>query len=570
MAEWKELADFYDEIYDSNQGIREAYSQILPIVKKIELMEPERIDNFERVSLNDFKGDNKLYHIPRMLTKEEHKTITTGVLQRGRALQAFLLDYFRNGDNASFITSGTLPLNLFKQILSRSHELFEKKGHLNSKIFDNWGFWFGPDIVRAGDGNFYICEDNIGFVGGMGDLLCAKQSILNYFGEYHPVLENSHDPEVFYDNLANKYKSMVASDEKVVLLHYPGRLSADNEEKRVIRIFRKRGIETVVLPGANKRKKFNKQQTRTELQVFKNTINLIINKKRKGRVVQKVGLIIIDAEPFDIDPRHSSVKRKLILDEATSSLENYDESITTLSEKSKNNATKKGLPKKIQKIQAKRDELANLLSSEPKDYQQIFEFMKFNKRRDLKDALTQGYSGLFDCYYAGNVKLINGPGYDFLGDKLFCMFVSQFIKFYLKEEPIISEIPTLSFSDDKGNLNNALLNSVFTDPFIQNHVVLKRVDGRGGAAVWVGPKIERNEFLAVQNLIINEPAAFIVQKYMSLSQLDGHLVDIRNLALVNNDGVIVSDTLWGRGVPASGNGKVNISDKGFEFCVCSC
>ena len=34
------------------------------------------------------------------------------------------------------------------------------------------------------------------------------------------------------------------------------------------------------------------------------------------------------------------------------------------------------------------------------------------------------------------------------------------------------------------------------------------------------------------------------------------------------DGVVVSGTLWGRGVPAEGsNGKVNISDKGFEFSV---
>jgi len=42
-------------------------------------------------------------------------------------------------------------------------------------IHNNWGFWYGPDIIRGADGQFYVCEDNIGYVGGMGDLLCARK-----------------------------------------------------------------------------------------------------------------------------------------------------------------------------------------------------------------------------------------------------------------------------------------------------------------------------------------------------------------------------------------------------------
>lgn len=88
--------------------------------------------------------------------------------------------------------------------------------------------------------------------------------------------------------------------------------------------------------------------------------------------------------------------------------------------------------------------------------------------------------------------------------------------------------------------------------------------------MWVGPKISRDEFLSVKSLVRQEPAAHIVQKYLALSQVDGQLVDLRCLAAVSDDSVIVSPVFWGRGVPAEGsNGKVNISDRGFEFAICT-
>ena len=54
--------------------------------------------------------------------------------------------------------------------------------------------------------------------------------------------------------------------------------------------------------------------------------------------------------------------------------------------------------------------------------------------------------------------------------------------------------------------------------------------------------------------------------------MSGQLVDLRVLCGVTGggegDGVVVSGTFWGRGVPAEGsNGKVNISDRGFEFSI---
>lgn len=164
IAQWKEeVEDHYDEIFDTNNKLRDAYHEIYPIIQKIEANEPERIDAYEKQSLKDFMKDNKLYHIPRMLTQSEHQKITSGVFQRAKAIQSFLQDYLTNGLNASCFTNDIIPQNTFKQILLRNHEQdFVSKFNVN--LANNWGFWYGPDLIRGPTGEMYVCEDNIGFV----------------------------------------------------------------------------------------------------------------------------------------------------------------------------------------------------------------------------------------------------------------------------------------------------------------------------------------------------------------------------------------------------------------------
>ena len=94
----------------------------------------------------------------------------------------------------------------------------------------------------------------------------------------------------------------------------------------------------------------------------------------------------------------------------------------------------------------------------------------------------------------------------------------------------------------------------------------------------IGPSIGRlfvvvlllHSCLVAETVPKRESDAFVVQKFINLSQVDGQLTDLRVLASVRRDSVVVSRTPWGRGVPAQeSNGKVNISDKGFKFAVCT-
>lgn len=204
---------------------------------------------------------------------------------------------------------------------------------------------------------------------------------------------------------------------------------------------------------------------------------------------------------------------------------------------------------------------------------ELFRLLRRDDKEEWEKLLTgkQCIPGLFEAYYSGNVKIANGPGFEMIEDKELCAHVDKLIKHFLNEEPILRTLPTHSFGNNPG-----LIRSVFDVADMQSDFVIKRVDGRGGDAVWVGAKISRDEFLTARPLVEAEPESFIVQKYTPLSQVDGHLVDLRGPAFITSVpeelsgrlGAGVSPVLWGRGVPAEGgNGKVNISDRGFEFAI---
>jgi uncharacterized circularly permuted ATP-grasp superfamily protein len=156
--------------------IRQPYQGIYTALQQID---HPRLLEFERQSLKDFRGDNKLYHIPRMLSQQESHDIYTGVMQRARAIQAFLLDHYSGTRPKAYAASKVVPKSVMKSLLKRNGEKM-----LVQPGMDNWGFWYGPDVIRAPDGGFYVCEDNLGYVGGVGDLSIARKSLLNGFPEY--------------------------------------------------------------------------------------------------------------------------------------------------------------------------------------------------------------------------------------------------------------------------------------------------------------------------------------------------------------------------------------------------
>ncbi len=97
--------------------------------------------------------------------------------------------------------------------------------------------------------------------------------------------------------------------------------------------------------------------------------------------------------------------------------------------------------------------------------------------------------------------------------------------------------------------------------------VFKPVDGRGGDGIGIGPKMKARDVKALKARILRDPLAYVYEPYLSLSVLDDHLVDVRPLAMVSPNNIVVSPTPFCRGVPVDGDGLVNISMNGSVFAA---
>jgi len=124
-----------------------------------------------------------------------------------------------------------------------------------------------------------------------------------------------------------------------------------------------------------------------------------------------------------------------------------------------------------------------------------------------KDSML-GVPGLFAAYRAGNVSLANAVGTGVADDKSTYPFVPEMIKFYLKEEPILANVPTWQCRDPK-----ALAHVLEHLP----ELVVKEVQGSGGYGMLVGPTATSAELAAFRKRLKADPANYIAQPTLSLS-----------------------------------------------------
>ncbi len=122
-----------------------------------------------------------------------------------------------------------------------------------------------------------------------------------------------------------------------------------------------------------------------------------------------------------------------------------------------------------------------------------------------------GIPHIYDVFRKGNVALINAPGNGVADDKGIYYFVPAMIRYYLDEEPILSNAPTyLPFyeKDMKYVLENF------------DKLVLKDVAEAGGYGVVFGSSMsaaQKEEFIA---LLKREPRRFIAQEVIDFLDID--------------------------------------------------
>ena len=122
-----------------------------------------------------------------------------------------------------------------------------------------------------------------------------------------------------------------------------------------------------------------------------------------------------------------------------------------------------------------------------------------------------GVPHLYDVFKKGNVALLNAPGNGVADDKGIYYFVPKMIRYYLDEEPILSNAPTyLPYYEE--DMQYTL------DNF--DNLVLKDVAEAGGYGVVFGSKMTKDEKASFIDLLKREPRRFIAQEVIDFLDLD--------------------------------------------------
>lgn len=122
-----------------------------------------------------------------------------------------------------------------------------------------------------------------------------------------------------------------------------------------------------------------------------------------------------------------------------------------------------------------------------------------------------GIPHIYDVFRKGNVALLNAPGNGVADDKGIYYFVPKMIRYYLDEEPVLSNAPTYLPFYEK-DMQYVLENF--------DRLVLKDVAEAGGYGVVFGntmTKEQKEDFIA---LLKREPRRFIAQEVIDFQDLD--------------------------------------------------
>jgi uncharacterized circularly permuted ATP-grasp superfamily protein len=146
-----------------------------------------------------------------------------------------------------------------------------------------------------------------------------------------------------------------------------------------------------------------------------------------------------------------------------------------------------------------------------------------------------GVPGLMRAYRAGTVAIVNAVGTGVADDKAIYHYVPDMIRYYLSEEPILSNVTTYLMAD--AEQRRYVLDRL-------DRMVVKPTSESGGKGVFIGPAAGEEELARQADIVRREPERWIAQELVQLSTCptaspDGSLaprhVDLRPFAVFGED-----------------------------------
>ena len=152
----------------------------------------------------------------------------------------------------------------------------------------------------------------------------------------------------------------------------------------------------------------------------------------------------------------------------------------------------------------------------------------------FREDSVVGVRGLIRSWKAGRVAIANAPGAGVADDKVIYAFVPDMIRFYLKEKPLVKNVPTYLCMREKDR--NYVLSNL-------DKLVVKPANESGGYGIMVGPHSTKETHKKFAQLIEKNPRNYIAQPTLSLSTaptyVDGSIqprhLDLRPFILQSND-----------------------------------
>src|SRR5438034_3888591 len=143
--------------------------------------------------------------VPRIISAEEWKVLDRGLKQRVQALNAFLRDIYHD---QAILEAGVVPS---ERVLANSQYRAEMQGiDVPGGIYAHIA---GVDLVRAGEGEFYVLEDNLRVPSGVSYMLENRKMMMRLFPELFAtqrIRPVQHYPDLL---LANLYGLAPAGEE---------------------------------------------------------------------------------------------------------------------------------------------------------------------------------------------------------------------------------------------------------------------------------------------------------------------------------------------------------------------
>jgi uncharacterized circularly permuted ATP-grasp superfamily protein len=217
---------FFDEMYaDDGSTVREHYREFQAWLAE---QSPETIASkraeadliFRRVGITfavygDDAGTERLIPfdiISRIITAREWQGMEAGLVQRVTALNMFIHDIYHE---QNIIKAGIMQA---EQVFRNAQYRPEVQGI--SVASDIYAHIAGIDLVRAGQGEFYVLEDNLRVPSGVSYMLEDRKMMMRLFPELfarYKVAPVAHYPDMLLDNLRSVAPVGVADPTVVVM-----------------------------------------------------------------------------------------------------------------------------------------------------------------------------------------------------------------------------------------------------------------------------------------------------------------------------------------------------------------